>query len=326
VDGAVEVLRNDHFTHVGQRAVDLEDDYMQPFFHRVAQTVRAVREDWLLFVEMNPYKAAAGRTFPAPAPERCVNSSHWYDITMLRTKEFPYPDAVDPGSGLPGPGAAAVRERYVNEMRTMAAAGRTLSDRGAPTLIGECGIPFDLENASAYRAWRCGDRSRAPWDTHVVALSLMYDALDRLLLSSTQWNYTASNRNLAVCGDGWNQEDLSIFSRDQQDRPADPDSGGRAVEGFSRPYARFIAGEPVSMTFDIASGDFTLEFDADPRADGPTEIFVPRLQYPNGYTVVAEGCDIGAASERTSARIFCREGGRRVVTISRRTKAGRNDT
>lgn len=247
-----------------------------------------------------------------------MNASHWYDITVLRTKEFPYPDAVDAGSGLPRPGAAAIRERYVKEMRTIAAAGRTLSERGAPTLIGECGIPFDLENGAAYKSWSSGERSRVPWGKHIVAQSLMYDALDRLLLSSTQWNYTASNRNLAACGDGWNQEDLSIFSRDQQDRPAQLDSGGRAVEGFSRPYARFIAGEPVSMSFDIVSGEFTLVFDADPRADGPTEIFIPPLQYRDGYTIVAAGCDVGATPEGQRAWIFCRESGRRVVTISRR--------
>lgn len=319
VGGTAEVLRNDHFLRVGERTVDLEDDYMRPFFHRVAQTIRAVRKDWLLFVEMNPYKAAAGRTFPAGVPQRCVNASHWYDLTMLRTQGFPYENAVDADSGLPGPGAAVVRERYVNEMRVIAAAGRTLSEQGSPTLIGECGILFDLDKGAAYQAWANGDRSLAPWGKQVVSQSLMYDALDRLLLSSTQWNYTASNRNLAAWGDGWNQEDLSIFSRDQQDRSAGLDSGGRAVAGFSRPYARFIAGEPVSMAFDVVSGSFILVFDADARIDGLTEIFIPALHYPHGHTIVAAGCEISSAGPR--AWIFCRESGRRVVTISRRTDA-----
>ncbi len=108
---------------------------------------------------------------------------------------------------------------------------------GAPTLIGECGIPFDLNGAEAYRAFDAGDRSDAPWTPHIIALDLMYNALDTLLISSTQWNYTASNRNDLAIGDGWNQEDLSIFSRDQQTNPADINSGGRALAGFVRPYA-----------------------------------------------------------------------------------------
>jgi hypothetical protein len=198
----------------------------------------------------------------------------------------------------------------------IAGAGATLSPHGAPTLLGECGIPFDLDDGVAYRAWAAGDRSQALWSCQRLALSLMYDAIDRLLLSSTQWNYTASNRNDAACGDGWNQEDLSIFSRDQQDRPAEPDSGGRAVEGFCRPYARRIAGEPVSMTFDIVSGEFILTFEVDPGVDAPTEIFVPSLQYPHGYAVTAADCE--SISLGQCVRIFCDGRGRRVVTIRRR--------
>lgn len=308
-------LRKDHFSHVGEQPVSFETHYLQPFFKRVAQTVRSVRNDWLLFVEMNPYKAATGHTFAAGAPERCVNASHWYDLLMLRTKSFPYANAIDADSGLPGPGAAAIRERYLTEMRTIAAAGATLSPRGAPTLLGECGIPFDLDDGAAYRAWENEDRSRQPWSKHIVAQSLMYDAIDRLLLSSTQWNYTGSNRNDPACGDGWNQEDLSIFSQDQQDRPGNPDSGGRAVDGFCRPYARSIAGEPVSMAFDIVTGEFTLVFDLDPRVDGPTEIFVPARQYPHGYTVVAADCEVVSAGQ--FVRIFSDGSGTRVVTVSR---------
>ncbi|MCJ7559593.1 heliorhodopsin HeR, partial [Candidatus Bathyarchaeota archaeon] len=47
--------------------------------------------------------------------------------------------------------------------------------------------------------------------------------------------------------------DFSIFSRDQQDNPDDITSGGRALSGFVRPYARKTAGEPVSMSFDLAT-------------------------------------------------------------------------
>lgn len=307
IDGAVSQSRKDYFTHVGGQRVSFEDRHLRPFFQRVAHTVRGVREDWLLFVEMNPYKPAQGHTFPAGTPERAVNASHWYDLALLRTKTFPSTTGGD---------ADAIRERYIKEMSMIAAAGVTLSPHGAPTLLGECGIPFDLDDGAAYRAWAEGDRSQTPWSKQRLAQSLMYDALDRLLLSSTQWNYTASNRNLAAWGDGWNQEDLSIFSRDQQDEPADPDSGGRAIEGFCRPYARRIAGEPVSMRFDSASGEFTLVFDVDPRVDGPTEIFIPRRHYPHGYLIEAAECEAVAVGQ--CIRIFCDGTGRRVVTLTRR--------
>jgi hypothetical protein len=295
--GVAEVLRRDYFTHVAGRRIDFESDYMLPFFHRVAQTIREVRADWLLFAEMNPYKAFVGQAFPQGMPKRTVNASHWYDITVLRTKEFEYSDI------------AAVGDRYVAELRTIAAAGRTLDRDGAPTLIGECGIPFDLANGAAYAAWERGERGPEVWSKQIAAQALMYDALDRLLLSSTQWNYTASNRNGAECGDGWNQEDLSIYSADQ--------GGGRAVAGFSRPYARFVAGEPVSMSFDLVSGEFALVFDADPPIDAPTEIFVPALQYPQGYEVIASAGSVERSADGTRVAVTCRTSGRVTVRIVR---------
>jgi hypothetical protein len=317
VDGRAQVLRNDHFTQVDGREIDLEKSYMLPFFHRVAKTVRAVRADWLLFAEMNPYKAFAGKSFPLDMPERCVNASHWYDVTVLRTKTFPYADAIDTEAAVPGPAAGAVLDRYVKEMATVARAGETLGPDGAPTLIGECGIPFDLDGGAAYEAWRQGDRSSAPWAQHIVAQTLMYDALDRLLLSSTQWNYTASNRNDLACGDGWNQEDLSIFSRDQHDSNAGFDSGGRAIAGFSRPYARCIAGEPICVSFDAGSGEFLLEYDADPRASLPTEIFLPPVHYPVGYTIDAPTCELRRSSDGSRVWITAQAGGRTRVAIRR---------
>jgi hypothetical protein len=295
-NGMAQVLRRDHFTHVAGRKIDLETDYLLPFFHRVAQNVREVRADWLVFAEMNPYKAFAGHAFPPGMPARTVNASHWYDIVVLRSKEFEYSDT------------AAVRERYVSELATIDAAGRTLQP-AAPTLIGECGIPFDLAEGAAYAAWARGERGPEIWSKQRVAQSLMYDALDRLLLSSTQWNYTASNRNAADIGDGWNQEDLSIYSRDQ--------GGGRAVEGFSRPYARFIAGEPLSMAFDVGSGEFSLTFDAEPVIDAPTQIFVPAIQYPRGYEVVTSAGRVERSADDTVVSITCRTLGRVVVRIVR---------
>jgi hypothetical protein len=112
-------------------------------------------------------------------------------------------------------------------------------------------------------------------------------ALEANLLSFTLWNYTADNTNER--GDQWNDEDLSIFSRDQQG-PEDIDAGGRALEAAVRPYARKIAGEPLRMAFDIKRRAFEFEFRHDPTVSAPTEIFVPNYQYPDGYLVeVSDG-------------------------------------
>jgi hypothetical protein len=112
--------------------------------------------------------------------------------------------------------------------------------------------------------------------------------MDANLLNWTLWNYTPDNDNR--WGDQWNDEDLSIFSRDQQTNPNDVNSGGRALEAVVRPYARAIAGEPLHMKFDRKSRHFEFAFRHHTEIDAPTEIFVPNYQYPQDYHVeVSDG-------------------------------------
>ena len=148
-------------------------------------------------------------------PPRTVNASHWYDLPTLGGKTFNPRElrgALDIAVA-----EKAVADRFTSQLAIIAKAADALGPEGAPTLIGEFGIPFDLDHGAAYTAWAGGDRSAAPWAKHVQAQSLMYDAMDRLFLSSTQWNYTASNRNDASAGDNRNQG--KIFRSSRATRP-----------------------------------------------------------------------------------------------------------
>jgi hypothetical protein len=287
-DGTFDVLRDDFFRRVGDRKVDFIQDYMGPFFARVAENIRDINPDWILFAELDPFSGFFGPGFPADTPPNSVNAGHWYDVVTLATKTFSPNFSLDVITGEVATAVEQIQARYERQLGKITRMSETVNG-GAPTLIGECGIPFDLNGAEAYRAFKAGDRSDTPWTPHIIALDSMYNALDTLLINSTQWNYTASNSNDLAIGDGWNQEDLSIYSRDQRTDPADINSGGRALAGFVRPYAMATQGIPRSMKFDRVSGTFEFAFDADPSAAGPTEIFMPRLQYPRGCTLEASG-------------------------------------
>jgi hypothetical protein len=141
-----------------------------------------------------------------------------------------------------------------------------------PVLLGELGIPYEMNDGEAHRT---GDYTK-----HEIALDATYRALDATLLNSTHWNYTADNTH--AHGDGWNREDLSLFSRDDQTEPQELDSGGRGTRAFVRPCLRHAAGRPVCMRFTRATGVFELEVESDASVRVPTEVFVPRLQYPRG--------------------------------------------
>jgi hypothetical protein len=143
-------------------------------------------------------------------------------------------------------------------------------------------------------------------------LGLMSDALDALKLSAAWWNYTATNRNDPAIGDGWNQEDMSLFSRDQQDETND---GGRGTAGFARPYVRAAQGRLVCMRFDAPGGRFEAVIDADPRA-GPTEIAAPVAAYPDGFDVEAPA-DCRVERSEGAVRIDAARAGPLTVSLTR---------
>lgn len=279
---SVQALKENAFTRFEGRLLDVSSDIFGPFYHRVAQTVRAAMPQALLFAEMDPLGAMSGRLFPSAMPVQSVNASHWYDVTLLARKQFDAALSVDLLTGERSVGAAAIGARYQRQLAGVQDLSRAVQGGPLPTLVGEFGIPYDLDHGASYAAWARGERDEgALWKAHTLALSLMYDALDALHASSTQWNYTAGNRNNARIGDQWNQEDLSVYSLDQPQ--------GRAVLGFCRPYAQAVQGRLQRVCFDTASGVFELRYEASADIAQPTQIFLPALQYGQGVSIVCDG-------------------------------------
>lgn len=301
-DGRALPVRQDAFSHSDGLPLGLSDNAYGPFFKRVANTMREANPDWALFAEMDPYASIARRRFPEDLPVRTVNASHWYDVRLLHTKDY---DAHAD--------AAATSARYQRQLDYLRQESTEFPDGGAPTLIGEFGIPYDLDGAEAYAAWGRGEREGI-WAKHEAALGAMYDAIDALQIHSTQWNYTASNRNDGRIGDRWNQEDLSIFSADQIDQTND---GGRAVPGFCRPHVRAIQGRLIDSRFNRESGAYSLSWQADPAIDAATEVYIPAIWFPDGFSLdlAGEG-DIEPGETGAVLRIRASGAGPMTLTVS----------
>jgi hypothetical protein len=276
-EGNPRLLRPDHFTKIGSRPVDFNQDYYRPFANRYAAAIRSVDPKALIYIETVP-------DHPLPKwgqadAQRIVSAPHWYDSFVLVFKEYSPFLAVDNRNYKLVIGPGRIRRSFARQLDALKQeASRQMGD--APTLIAEFGIAFDLHGKKAYRT---GDFSQ-----QIKALDRSYQAMDDNLLGCTLWNYTADNTNAR--GDMWNDEDLSIFSGDQQSDPEDIHSGGRALPAVVRPYARKTAGEPLRMSFDLSKAVFELEFKHDPQVQAPTEIFVPAYHYSAGYIVeVSDG-------------------------------------
>ncbi len=275
--GEPQLLRPDHFTRVGSRRVEFARDYLKPFLLRYIEAIRSVDADAIIFVEGAP--GGEHPPWEAGDPGDVVNAAHWYDGVTLFIKAYRSWLSVDMHSGKLVFGTGRVRRSFIQQLARIKQQG-LVTMGGIPTLIGEAGIPFDMNHKRAYRS---GDFS-----LQMRAMDASLSALDANLLHYTLWNYTADNDNQH--GDQWNGEDLSIFSRDQQDNPEDIDSGGRALPAVIRPYARAVAGEPLHMAFDYGRGRFAFEFRHDPAVQAPTEIFLPDYHYGKGCQItVSDG-------------------------------------
>jgi hypothetical protein len=278
-DGGAIGLDEAVFQRGPEGPLDIGRDLFAPLFRNVAETIRAHRPDWILFAEVEVAGPFVGRGYPAEMPPGSVNAPHWYDLTNLTTKSFDINDHIDPFAGRRLHGEAEVRESYRQGLE----ARKRLADVfGGPSLIGEIGVQFDIDDGASYRAWADGQRGPAVFAKQAQMLGLMADALDALKLSATWWNYSATNRNDPRIGDGWNQEDLSIFSLDQLDETHD---GGRGAEGFARPSVRAAQGRLLRQAFDVRTKVFEAVVEIDPTITAPTVISTPAAAFPHGAEV-----------------------------------------
>ena len=270
--GMPVIFKADYFSVVNGRPINFYDDYFKPFVNRYVHEIRTVVPDAILFIEGLPNGDEPNlENLDAP---NVVYAPHWYDGVSLLLKTFYNWITVSPQTQKLIFGVRQVRRHFSDQIRQLT------GQKDIPTLIGEVGIPFDMQNKKAFRSGN--------FSMQIQALDVTMTALERNLANFTLWNYTADNSNNH--GDQWNDEDLSLFSRDQMTGSGSIHDGGRALKAAVRPYAQKIAGEPVSMSFDIKTRVFEFSFDHADSVDAPTEIFIPEVQYPEGCAVeVSDG-------------------------------------
>ena len=309
-DGNPIIQNNDYFVVKQGRKVDFYQDYLSPFIYKYTKNIREIIPDTIIFFESHPIRIMRGEKLTFNVPKKVVHAGHWYDGVSLGTKRSMIKANYDIITNKVVLGKKNVQEMFIQQLSNIKSIAQAIHG-GIPTLIGEFGLLYDLNKKEAYQKFR--KEPETAWEKHIKLLAMYYNALDTNLLHSTQWNYTADNNN--EWGDLWNMEDLSIFSRDQQLDPNDINSGGRAIEGFCRPHFIHCAGTPLKMEFNYKDKIFYFEFESDTSIKAPTIIYVPNIQYPNGYEVMISEGEIDKKKDEQLVFIKTKRDGVHAVNI-----------
>lgn len=273
-NGAPMLLRPDYFYKWQGKKIHFYRDSLRPFFDRFHRSISSIRKRYKLFIENEPgQKHLDWQKNNKDGSLVAVNASHWYDISLLYTKTYQPWLAIDYFSAKLIWGQKKVRQLYEKNLLEIAKISREKMEN-CPTVIGELGIPMDLNQKQAFMS---GDDS-----IHEEIFDRILQIMEKHLLNLTIWNYTPDNSH--ALGDRWNGEDLSIYSQDT-DKQASPD-GGRGTSGFSRPYPMRTYGLPHNLSFDRQTAVFNYTFHRGNHKAGQAEIFVAPIHYPDGFKVI----------------------------------------
>ncbi|WWC98544.1 hypothetical protein V866_005436 [Kwoniella sp. B9012] len=295
-------LQEDYFTkdRKGDK-VDFYQDFYFPFvkkWNEIVASKQKTREDGdqlMRMVEMIPNEFCPEYE-EGKRPDNMVYAPHWYDLNALFKKQFGFMtvnvQGLSRGMFLLKAlyfGANGAKANYAKQIQTIVLEAR-LKLGAVPVIIGECGVPMDLNNEHALKT---GD-----WKCQRQMMDAMISALEGANVGFNLWTYNPDNRD--DIGDDWNAENFSWYSdhnrslalkksEDTNIGEEDLDAGGRLLDVVVRPYAIATAGTPLSSSYDAETALFTYRYNSpirvsteQPSIEEVTEIFLPRQVYSEG--------------------------------------------
>ncbi|KAG0044627.1 hypothetical protein BGZ83_010153 [Gryganskiella cystojenkinii] len=222
-----QVLRPDYFHNDPESGEKYNFDHRSflPFCRRYAQAIRTIHKAAIIFLE--PPVNEIPPSLPPPHDDddvaqfditsRVVYAPHWYDGLTLLNKRWNFfnVDYLGVKRGrYPNYAAAvkigekAIKECFRSQLASIKEEGQQAIGQH-PTLIGEIGIPYDLNDGKSYK-------SNGNYKDQIKAMDANMYALESNHLNFTLWNYCPDNSH--KWGDQWNGEDLSLWSKDDLDR------------------------------------------------------------------------------------------------------------
>uniref|UniRef100_L2G3F5 Glycoside hydrolase family 5 protein n=1 Tax=Colletotrichum fructicola (strain Nara gc5) TaxID=1213859 RepID=L2G3F5_COLFN len=233
-------------------------------------------------------------------PDNLVFGPHFYDLNVLFSKHHSWMSVNVQGLSR-GMfilkalyfGARALRKNYRAQLGNIIKYGKASLGDHVPALIGEVGIPYDINGGEAF--------ATGNYDKQRELMHALIAAMEDNMVGFTLWNYNPDNR--VEYGDGWNKEDFSVVNGDDEEVPGrimqdyanaphakdELYRGGRVLDVVIRPYAVKIAGRPLRSDWDPRTLKYEFEWTSQDRVGEEqddklrtTEVFIPRYHYEGG--------------------------------------------
>lgn len=209
--------------------VDFAEEYFRPHIKDYFAALRVHHPELIPFVQppvFHPPPLLEEIDDDDPSSDillgRGCFSTHYYDGLTLMTRHWNWFNA-DALGVLRGKysspvfavkvGEKAIRKSIREQLGVLK--GDALRMGAFPTVIGEIGIPMELDDKYSYGGRDGKGKGRGDYREQVKALDASLSAADGdNLLSYTTWTYCPDSSH--KWGDGWNLEDLSLWSADDE--------------------------------------------------------------------------------------------------------------
>jgi hypothetical protein len=202
----------------GSQTIDFITDYWRLHWQTYAKRIRRSHPEAILFVHP-PVFARPPSLEEDDLRGRCAYSTHYYDGLTLVTRHWNWFNADALGL-LRGKysskmaavkiGEAAIRKSLRQQLAMLKEDAQILGPY--PTVIGEIGIPFDMDGKRSY-GWTDNGKYKGDYGRQEKALDASLNGADGdNALNWTIWNYCPDGGH--DWGDGWNMEDLSLWCPD----------------------------------------------------------------------------------------------------------------
>ncbi|KEY67813.1 hypothetical protein S7711_04123 [Stachybotrys chartarum IBT 7711] len=322
---AARILHKDYFGvdhRPGREGKPIEwyRDFYAPFLQKFSERVTRSKSHYMSLIEpvpnefMPPWQVDEVRrreslqqgysvdtTMEGKPPRNLIYAPHFYDLNVLFSKHHAWMSVnvqglsrgMFPLNALYF-GPSGLRKNYRKQLQNLVKNGWTSLGRHIPTIIGEVGIPFDINDRAAFKTGQ--------FDTQRELMNALISGMEDNQLSFNLWNYNPHNK--VEYGDGWNKEDFSVMNGDEpvdgvlphldyRNKPHEHDElyrGGRVLDVIIRPYAVKLAGKLVRSDWDHRTLRFELEWTSaeQPRTEKSnlTEIYVPAYHYAERKPVI----------------------------------------